>query len=532
MVSNLDEDADTSSAIVVATIAVSDDALGTETLSLTGTDAGLFEIVGNDLRLRAGSTLNFETNPSLDVTVNVDDASIPGSPDDFDSHSVTISDVNEAPTITLSSVVSNLDEDADTSSAIVVATIAVSDDALGTETLSLTGTDSGLFEIVGNDLRLRAGSTLDFETNPSLDVTVNVDDAAIPGNPEDFDSHSVTVGDVNEAPTLGDWTGTVVSGQQLIVSSDVFQSLSSDMDGDLVTAVLVTNPESGTLTLDADGQFHYRSRLGFVGDVSFQWKPNDGLLDGNTATVVISVSPAPLPPQPTPQPDPVETTEDTSNEDFAEEAETDDSDADSSEEDFENESEPVAEPIPTAQESVKGHHQAKNATNVLDEINTARDNDDVAVFTKQLSLNTETQCVRDANDSARSEYRSDTIASSTYSSNGSVAVAISSVDYALMTKPGKMWDQLDHCQEALESQIRGDLIVVGTAGAAASSFTIGVVAWALRSGFLVSGLIAQIPAWRGVDPLLIMQGLSSGDTGETLEELMDRRSREIEDQED
>ncbi|WP_419195275.1 cadherin domain-containing protein, partial [Novipirellula herctigrandis] len=187
VVNNLSEDTDTSSAIVVATIAVSDDALGTETLTLTGNDASLFEIVGNDLRLRAGSTLNFETNPSLDVTVNVDDASIPGSPDDFDSHSVTISDVNEAPTITLSSVVSNLDEDANTSSAIVVATIAVSDDALGTETLTLTGTDAAMFEIVGNNLRLRAGSTLNFETNPSLDVTVNVDDAAIPGNPEDFD---------------------------------------------------------------------------------------------------------------------------------------------------------------------------------------------------------------------------------------------------------------------------------------------------------------------------------------------------------
>ena len=202
VVSSLDEDADTSSAILVANIVVTDDALGSETLSLSGADAGLFEIVGSELRIAAGSALDFETNPSLDVTVNVDDTSIPGSPDGFDSYSITINDANEAPTVTATPVLTSLDEDADTSSAIVVATIVVSDDALGTESLSLSGTDAGLFEIVGNDLRLVAGATLDFETNPSLDVNVDVDDTGIPGSPDDSDALSVSINDVNEAPTL------------------------------------------------------------------------------------------------------------------------------------------------------------------------------------------------------------------------------------------------------------------------------------------------------------------------------------------
>ena len=42
-----------------------------------------------------------------------------------------------------------------------------------------------LFQIVGTELFLVAGAALDFETNPVLDVTVEVDDAAIPGSPED-----------------------------------------------------------------------------------------------------------------------------------------------------------------------------------------------------------------------------------------------------------------------------------------------------------------------------------------------------------
>ena len=51
----------------------------------------------------------------------------------------------------------------------------------------------------------------------------------------------------------------------------------------------------------------------------------------------------------------------------------------------------------------------------------------------------------------------------------------------------------------------------------------GIIAWGLRTGFLASGLLAQLPAWRSIDPLLIMQGAGQGDN-ESLEELMKRRS--------
>jgi hypothetical protein len=56
---------------------------------------------------------------------------------------------------------------------------------------------------------------------------------------------------------------------------------------------------------------------------------------------------------------------------------------------------------------------------------------------------------------------------------------------------------------------------------------VGVVAWALRTGFLASGLLAQMPAWRAVDPLLIMQGFGKTDNEETLEEMMKRESQSL-----
>ena len=90
---------------------------------------------------------------------------------------------------------------------------------------------------------------------------------------------------------------------------------------------------------------------------------------------------------------------------------------------------------------------------------------------------------------------------------------------------GEAREGSDLAREAVEQGV--DLIIVGTAGAAASSATVGLVAWALRGGFLLTGLMAQLPAWQSVDPLLIMQGLSSAPQTETLEELMERRQQEM-----
>ena len=73
---------------------------------------------------------------------------------------------------------------------------------LGTNTLSLSGVDAALFQIVGTELFLVAGASLDFEANPVLDVTVEVDDAAILGSPEDIAPLAITITDVNEPPTV------------------------------------------------------------------------------------------------------------------------------------------------------------------------------------------------------------------------------------------------------------------------------------------------------------------------------------------
>src|SRR6185295_17843171 len=61
----------------------------------------------------------------------------------------------------------------------------------------------------------------------------------------------------------------------------------NDVDGDPLTAVLVSGPAHGTLTLNADGSFMYTPAANYNGPESFTYKANDGSADSNVATVSI-----------------------------------------------------------------------------------------------------------------------------------------------------------------------------------------------------------------------------------------------------
>ena len=77
--------------------------------------------------------------------------------------------MNEPPTVALANTTTTFPEDTDTTSAIKVADIVITDDALGTNTPEFKlSTDAALFQIVGTELFLVAGASLDFETNPVL----------------------------------------------------------------------------------------------------------------------------------------------------------------------------------------------------------------------------------------------------------------------------------------------------------------------------------------------------------------------------
>lgn len=79
------------------------------------------------------------------------------------------------------------------------------------------------------------------------------------------------------------------SDTALVVTAPGVLGNDTDPDPDTLTAVQVSGPSHGTLTLNANGSFTYQPNAGYVGGDSFTYKANDGALDSNVATVTITV---------------------------------------------------------------------------------------------------------------------------------------------------------------------------------------------------------------------------------------------------
>jgi VCBS repeat-containing protein len=62
-----------------------------------------------------------------------------------------------------------------------------------------------------------------------------------------------------------------------------------DFDGDLLTAILVSDVTHGTLAFNDDGSFIYTPDANYSGSDSFTYKANDGNLDSTAATVTITI---------------------------------------------------------------------------------------------------------------------------------------------------------------------------------------------------------------------------------------------------
>ena len=137
-----------------------------------------------------------------------------------------------------------LAEDADVTARTRVADIAVMDNDGGERGLQLVGPDAALFELNDDQdvLFLRAGATLDFETNPDLAVTVQAT-----RNPAGATADlSLAISDANDAPTTtGDGGFTVVEGASYVLT--VADLAATDVDaGDdaaALTWTLVADPE-------------------------------------------------------------------------------------------------------------------------------------------------------------------------------------------------------------------------------------------------------------------------------------------------
>ena len=312
---------------------------------------------------------------------------------------------------------------------------------------------------------------------------------------------------VNDAPTLENVSTNVLSGETFNFSVADFQNVSADVEGDILTAIFVTRPANGTLVTNPDGSFSYIANDGFIGVDTFQWQAQDAEDASEIRTFSIEVAPAVIiVSEPTESNEPDEVVED-------EEAE--------SETETETGSEVIA-PLIFEERTVDS---GGPPSSVVDVLNVGSDDDDQVSFFERSIDDLPTS--RDAAEfvsrsTSRKGIAGDGDANDRDRSRNLEELQSSGIDFAILAGPGKLWTQLDAAREQQNSVHQGELIKLGTTGTVVSGFTVGFVAWALRGGFLLSGMLAQMPAWKSVDPLLIMQGLE-GD-GEGLEEIIESES--------
>ena len=124
------------------------------------------------VKLAAGATLDFEDIDTYDVIVSVSDAN---GLTYSEAITINVNDVNEAPT---GSGAARVEGSEDLESGSLLTAVSVSDPDAG-DILSfdiLGGSD--LFEMIGNEVHLKSGVSLDYETDASHLITVRATDTS------------------------------------------------------------------------------------------------------------------------------------------------------------------------------------------------------------------------------------------------------------------------------------------------------------------------------------------------------------------
>ncbi|MDB6110283.1 MAG: hypothetical protein JWR69_2033, partial [Pedosphaera sp.] len=145
----------------------------------------------------------------------------------------------------------------------------------------VTGPDHGIFNLNSNGgftyTPTNNFSGTDIFTYRANDGVTNSGTATV----------TITVGPSNHVPVASDDSYNFIAGTTLTSGAPGVLGNDTDADGDVLTAGLVSGPEHGLLTLNANGGFSYTPTDGFAGTDTFSYRANDGQTNSAVATVTL-----------------------------------------------------------------------------------------------------------------------------------------------------------------------------------------------------------------------------------------------------
>jgi VCBS repeat-containing protein len=101
---------------------------------------------------------------------------------------------------------------------------------------------------------------------------------------------NLTITNINRAPVAANDSYTLGKNTSLTVAAPGVLANDTDLDGDILTAVKLTDPLHGTLTLNSNGSFTYTPASNYFGADSFTYEANDGLANSQVATVSLTIT--------------------------------------------------------------------------------------------------------------------------------------------------------------------------------------------------------------------------------------------------
>ena len=357
---------------------------------------------------------------------------------------------------------------------------------------------------------------------------------------------SIVVQPVNDAPIVQSFS-TSTTGTSLLASGlPGVLTGARDAESSPLQVMLVSGSSNGTLTLNANGSFTYRADSGFFGQDSFEFAASDGTLISATGTATITVRPVAVNPNAqqgsgsSSTGTPVQAQESQSTANGTSTGTTGQGSTTGSG----SSSVPTGNPTPAMIGSsisvngapgTSGNSQDLPAASPISAFLVSQSSS--AATARSMTLVATSLLNSGASNSVANrrsvELRPGIAEAATQfgvgdsqSARGLQQAIERDLFYRHLAEATT--SQAESFEERLANTTNFDARVVGSVGVVTTGFSVGYLLWIVRGGMLLSGLLAQMPAWTMVDPLLVVDDKQKDDDDkESLQTLMDRQQAEL-----
>lgn len=404
-----------------------------------------------------------------------------------------IKNVNDAPTITK---IANQTVAEDESTGTITFNVADVDTPLSRQTITASSSDAAVISDSGIVLNDLGGGQWTVDVSPNVNayggpvvITLTVSD----GIAATSDTFRVIVSAVNDKPRLTP-VGTLHLDERATTGTIARQLEATDVDNDELTFTIVSGNTGDAFAIDQHGRITVQNRLRFVVTPAYVLtvQVRDRLEGGLADTTSVNIFLVQTMFSPTLTPESIIETPDVSTE---ENVTTSDKTLQAEGEEEE------AATVPPANRSNTTIKQGPDANQKRTPVE-----DDQPVFVMPAAkIETNIEEVPEASELL---HRSRGITNELLDVAETPTIVFSTTPVTAAYDRAEFDRNIDRVREELKNHEDTQYTVAAATAGTSGALTVGYVLWAIRGGWLATSVLAQMPAWRLIDPLVVLSNLN------------------------